>query len=329
MKKPYWPVLVLALGAAVAPGAAAETPVYETTSPYHHIRIVDEEGIRVLYFDSAPQSRMSLDDPLRGHFEYIEYLHLPWLWKADIRSVLVIGLGGGSLPRTILARHPGVVVETVELDPAVIDCARMFFGLRESDRMSVVAADGRLFLRRSTKSYDLIVLDAYTANRYGSGIPYALVTREFFQLVRERLTDSGIFACNVIGSVEAGRSRIVAAIAKTVQTAFPSISLFPVEDSGTVVMIAPVAAGKPTLTELLRRAAQLEGSGATAAPEYRKRVGNLLTTSLDGIADALVLTDDFAPVDGLLKTSPAGATLNRQEIEELRKTLTLPDGATP
>lgn len=329
MSRAYLLVAMLALGAAVASGAAVEKLVFETTSPYHHIRIVDEDRIRVLYFDSAPQSRMSLEDPLRGHFEYIEYLHLPWLWKADIRSVLVIGLGGGSLPRTILARHPAVEVETVDLDPVVIECARIYFGLRQSDRMSVVAADGRQFLRRSTKSYDLIVLDAYTANRYGSGIPYALVTREFFRLIREHLTDDGIFAVNVIGSVEAGRSRIVAAIAKTVQTAFPSICLFPVEESGTVVMIAHASAEGPTLSELLLRADRLKGSESATDPSHRARIAKLLAAPPDGIADALVLTDDFASVDGLLKTSPGGATLGRQEVEELRKALTGPDRPTP
>jgi hypothetical protein len=59
------------------------------------------------------------------------------------------------------------------------------------------------------------------------------------------------------------------------------------------------------------------------------RVGTLLTSPLESIAAALVLTDDFAPVDGLLKTLPGGATLDRQEVEELRKKLARPTGEAP
>lgn len=329
MKRAIWLIVALAGIPSIAPGAAVETVVFETTSAYHHLRVVDEEGVRTLYFDSAPQSRMSLDDPLKGHFEYVEYLHLPWLWDEDIRSVLVIGLGGGSLQRTYQARYPGVDIETVEIDPAVIECARRYFDLRETDRMKVFTGDGRQYLRRTANRYDLIVLDAYTANRYGSGIPYSLVTKEFFQIVREHLTDRGVFACNVIATLEAGRNRVLAAVYKTVKTSFPGVSLFAAEGSGNIVLVATTAAGEVTTTELMERTDRLAGPKPSAGLEYRDRIAKLLTAPPEGAAEALVLTDDFTPVDGLLKTQPGGATLSRKELDELRKALTEPAQSKP
>jgi spermidine synthase len=329
MRSGNWLVPILALSAAVASHAAAETIVFETTSAYHHIRVVDENRMRTLFFDSAAESRMSLDDPLQGHFEYVEYLHLPWLWNESIRSVLVIGLGGGSVQRTYQARYLGVDIETAELDPAVIEAARSYFNLKESPGMKVIAADGRQFIRRSTKKYDLIVLDAYTTNRYGSGIPYSLVTREFFQLIRQHLTDNGILAYNVIGSVEAGQSSILAALYTTMKTAFPRISLFPAEESGNVVMIAPASGELLSLSELMRRADQLIRSGFAKLPDLANRAGKLLTTPPQGAANALVLSDDFAPVDGMLQVQPRGATLTRKEVDAIRKTLTDPAKEPP
>ena len=73
--------------------------IYETTSPYHHIRVMDEYGMRTLCFDASWESRMSLQDPLKGHFEYTEYFHMPWLWNPAITNVLMIGLGGGTTQR--------------------------------------------------------------------------------------------------------------------------------------------------------------------------------------------------------------------------------------
>ena len=73
--------------------------VYEVTSPYHHIRVIDQQGLRTLSFDNSMETRMSLVNPLQGHFEYTEFFHLPWLWNPEMTNVLMIGLGGGSTQR--------------------------------------------------------------------------------------------------------------------------------------------------------------------------------------------------------------------------------------
>ena len=95
-------------GALLASSLARADLVFEVTSPYHHIRVVDENGLRVLYFDDAPESRMSMQDPLRGHFEYTEYFHMAWLWNTQLTNVLMVGLGGRHRPaglRALLSRR--------------------------------------------------------------------------------------------------------------------------------------------------------------------------------------------------------------------------------
>jgi len=49
---------------------------------------------------------------------------------------------------------------------------------------------------------DLIILDAYVQGRYGSAIPQHLATKEFFELAREHLTTNGVVAYNVIGTLK-------------------------------------------------------------------------------------------------------------------------------
>jgi spermidine synthase len=153
----------LALAVVSLPVAAAE--IFETTTPYHHIRVLEDGDLRTLCFDDATQTRLSIKDPLQGHFEYTEYFHMAWLWRTNLSTVLMIGLGGGSAQRAFEHYYPDVRIETVEIDPTVVRIAKEYFALKESERQKVHVADGRMFLRRSTAKYDLIILDAYVRSR--------------------------------------------------------------------------------------------------------------------------------------------------------------------
>src|SRR5688572_15116631 len=146
--------------------------VFETTSPYHHIRVIDQQGLRALSFDGSMETRMSLRDPLTGHFEYTEYFHMPWLWHSNLTNVLMVGLGGGSVQRAYEHYYPQVTIETVEIDAMVVRIAKEYFGFKESERQRVHVMDGRVHLRRTGTKYDAIIMDAYVKNRYGSFIPY-------------------------------------------------------------------------------------------------------------------------------------------------------------
>lgn len=57
-------------------------------------------------------------------------------------SVLVVGLGGGGLPQFIWDFVPGVRVDVVELDPAVLEVAKTWFGFQTDDRLKVILGDG-------------------------------------------------------------------------------------------------------------------------------------------------------------------------------------------
>lgn len=57
-------------------------------------------------------------------------------------SVLVVGLGGGGLPQFIRDFVPSVQVEVVELDPAVQEVAKTWFGFQTDDRLKVIVGDG-------------------------------------------------------------------------------------------------------------------------------------------------------------------------------------------
>jgi len=118
---------------------------------------------------------------------------LPLVVKTGKEKILVIGLGGACLQRYMRELMPGVTVETAELDPAVVDVAKKYFGLVTDDKQKVNVGDGRKFLEGSKDKYDLIILDAFSA----TSIPYLLATREFLQTCKAHLNEGGAVAANL------------------------------------------------------------------------------------------------------------------------------------
>src|SRR5262245_11524046 len=98
-KAKHWRKLAVIIALGWAYGLQGEV-VFDTFSAYHHIQVLDQAGIRTLSFNGSMETRMSLTNSLRGHFEYTEYFHMPWIWNTNMKQVLMIGLGGGSTQRS-------------------------------------------------------------------------------------------------------------------------------------------------------------------------------------------------------------------------------------
>lgn len=122
-----------------------------------------------------------------------EYIHAIYglLRQAKAQNVLMIGCGGGTL--ATMLRKARVAVTIVDIDPASFEIARSYFHMPQTIETHI--ADGRAFLRRETRRFDAIVLDAY-ANQE---VPKHLLTPSFFALVKSRLrTRGGLFLINLI-----------------------------------------------------------------------------------------------------------------------------------
>jgi spermidine synthase len=122
-----------------------------------------------------------------------EYIHAMYglLRQAKSRDILMIGCGGGTLA-TMLHRV-GVNVVIVDIDPASFQIAHDYFHLPHAIECHV--ADGKKFLRKETRRFDAVVLDAYSAEE----IPKHLVTTAFFDLAKSRMhSRKGTLLSNVI-----------------------------------------------------------------------------------------------------------------------------------
>lgn len=261
----------------------------------------DTGGYRLLRFNGSMETRMWLRNPLHGHFEYTEYFQLPLLWNPHAKRVLIMGLGGGSAQRAFAHYYPDVHVDTVELDPAVAKVAKQFFHVKETPKHKIHISDGRTFLRLNDKlQYEVILMDAYTSNQFGTNIPYHLATKEFFTLAAQRLAPNGALAFNVIGTYNDWRSDVVGAMYQTMKSVFPHVYHFPASDSKNIVLIGIKDKAGLTAATLKAKVDALRQARPKLPQFFGQRLRRIRASAPPTAARARVLTDNFSPKSGLL-----------------------------
>ncbi len=276
---------------AGSPAAPADPGLlFFRDSPYHHVMVRRYGNNRVLKFDlRTMQTSMNVKDPTGAGLDYANYLHIAKVMRPEARSMLVVGLGGGTVVKQFARLYPEMDVDAVELDPVVVDVAKRFFFVAPSYRLRIHTADGRAFLRRSDGRWDLILIDSYTTNKYGSTIPPHLTTREFFEEAKRRLSPGGVVNFHCYAKSDAPISR---ALHRTLAEVFPTVLLF--AGPSFTEFFATTTTPAPSKEELLARAKPLPWA------DLRSDVATLQERPLFSSADP-ILTDDYAPVDTLLR----------------------------
>ncbi len=150
-------------------------------------------------------------------------------YTTNVEDVLCIGMGVGIVPMDFARR--GARVDVVEINPAVEPVAVRFFDL-EPDRLQIAIDDGRHFLNRCRKQYDVVVLDAFL----GYSSPSHLMTREAFASIRRVLRPGGVLVMNVFCELEPGRDFLAASLNKTLQSVFPGVRMH--NDGGQTYFVA-------------------------------------------------------------------------------------------
>jgi spermidine synthase len=275
--------------------------VFAEDTQYHRLAVVDDEETRYLRFDNSLQSAMYLDDPFRTRFRYTDYFHLGLAYNPSAQNVLFIGLGAGSSPKRMWREFPELDLHVVELDPVVVDVGYRYFDVPRDERLKVDVGDGRQFLSRNARQWDVIVIDAFFAD----AIPFHLVTQEFLELTRSRLSPGGVVVTNAIGSLEGPGSRLFRSVYRTYREAFPT------------VVVHPAVEQSDRGPEAFRNLILVAGEGAAPAPGFlanrwadvRRRVPAApdLEDPIRGRYDRRIptddvptLTDSYAPTDALL-----------------------------
>jgi spermidine synthase len=276
---------VLVALVAIPPGAVKATDglLHEEDSFHQYIQVVEQtDGRRVLHLNEgvAVHSVWREGSVLTGGV-WDAFLAVPPLLDRPLERVAILGNAAGTTARALGVFYPQADVDGVELDPAVSRVGREYFGMEDNPRLTVHDADARPYLRRTDERYDLIVVDAY----HQPYVPFYLATREFFELVRERLAPGGIVALNVAGVP--GDRRLVDAIGRTLAAELPQVLEWPALKFNTLVL---------GLTEPVD-AAELRSRLREGPAELAVLRDLLANDAVPLEVDGTPWTDDRAPVE--------------------------------
>ncbi len=146
-------------------------------------------------------SRASIAEPSRSGWPYVDLFHVAAALAARRERALFIGCGGAVAPRGFAETYPGIAIDVVESDEAVVALAREHYAVDDVPGLAVHVADGAAFVAQAApSSWDVVVVDAYDADDLADGFG----TRDFFRSLRRALRRGGAFAFNVVGALDGG-----------------------------------------------------------------------------------------------------------------------------
>lgn len=196
------------------------------------------------------------------------------------------------MPERVSRDFPKAQVDVAEIDPAVIEIGRRFFKLDEHPRVHAFADDARHYLyTQKDKRYDFIFGDAYNGVR---AIPVHLASKEFFQLVHDRLTPRGVFLMNAITAVQGKRAELLSGMITTLQEVFTHVEIFRVgsrlDEAQNVMLLASNDDWKPLFTD------------RTYAPgSWQDMMCRQYVPAEQWPGKGIVFTDNLNPVDAIIR----------------------------
>jgi spermidine synthase len=201
--------------------------IYEKETEYQYARVIQEpNGDRRLELNEG-HAVHSLWRP--GTVLTHDYWDAMYADSGAPRSVAILGNAAGTTAREFHVLRPRTRLDPVEIDPELTQIGYRFFGLPRS--IKVHHEDARPFLRRRPhQRWDAILVDAYRQPY----IPFYLVTKEFFQLVHDRLTPNGRVVVNV-GHPQ-GNDALEKAMTATMKSVFPQVRRDPSETTNTILV---------------------------------------------------------------------------------------------
>jgi spermidine synthase len=254
------------------------------------VRPDDEDpNVRVLTLDRLVHSYVDLTDPthLRYQYEriYAEVVESVFAGRPPV-SALFIGGGGYTFPHYLKVIYPQSQIDVIEIDSGVTEIAHSELGLPRDAGIRSINDDARRAISSLAEPvrYDLIIGDAFN----DFSVPYQLTTLEFNRLVASHLADEGLYMINIIDGKQGAFLR---AYVHTLGQVFDHVHVAAVDGKvgDRIRQTYVIVASRRPLEEFMH---------SSSLDQYFVSQSEL--QAYLGQEPAILLSDDYVPVDNLL-----------------------------
>ena len=201
------------------------------------VLVLDQGGEWRLTSNGLPESAIEGPGSRAARYSVAHWLALLAVAaRPEARSLLVVGLGAGktveNVPRSIES------IDVVELEPEIVRANLTLSGRRGRDpltdpRVKVHLNDARSALLLTRRRFDAIV--SQPSHPWTAGAAH-LFTREFFELVRERLSDDGVFV--VWMGQHFVDEPLLRSLLATLRAVFPHVEVYDPRPGGSLLFLA-------------------------------------------------------------------------------------------
>jgi spermidine synthase len=229
-------IYLMILGIAFTLNIKYEKENFKLTNAYNNYEIVEEnfgnQQTRIFKMNRSYSSAI-----INGNkgWQYTEYIKKILFTDYNLgyvnKDILILGAGGFTLSHKL--ELPKNNYTYVDIDPDIQEVAEKYL-LESKINGDFVAVDARIFVTKSTKKYDAIIVDLYSNK---STIPWHVLTKEFVKNVKKTTKEDGIVIFNIIsGGIfadEYGKN-----IYNTINSTFPychSVPFFYTEGKSNII----------------------------------------------------------------------------------------------
>jgi len=172
--------------------------IFKETSPVSGIITIRDNGtVRELFVKGVKQSAWSEDEHVFEGTYWRVAVSIPFELPSESPKFLVIGLGGGTIPKLLSSRYPSCEVVCLEIDPMIIDIASNLFSLKNYKNVKIIKANANNWISRNFSKYqnyfDGIFLDAFFGDSFSLNTQFVMIEK-----IQKMLQIDGVMITNRI-----------------------------------------------------------------------------------------------------------------------------------
>lgn len=168
-----------------------------------------EVPYRAMWINNTSQTIMNMENPNESFWDYVDVLTYNLNTYANGDKTLLMGLGGGTLYKSL--EQNKYQVDVVEMDQRIVDVAQTYFYIPKD--INVTIDDARHYMATTDKKYDVVIYDIFHAETP----PAHAMTQEAFKIVQERLNENGVLVINYLGFISGNKGKSARSIYKTLK----------------------------------------------------------------------------------------------------------------